>query len=196
MLYLPPDIAHDGTAVDECMTYSIGFRAPLYQEVVEAFLDHLRDSIGVAGPLRRSRPARAGAHPARIDAALRRQLAQRDRANCAGMGRTSARFIGRFLTEPKPDVVFAAPPRVSRPAFVRRAERGGVRLDRRTQLLYDDARYYLNGDDAPLAGRRPARAAAACRSPRADARPNSQRWRRQRLDLLYEWHRHGYLGNP
>ncbi|MGT2491148.1 JmjC domain-containing protein [Cupriavidus basilensis] len=28
MLYLPPQYAHDGVAEGECMTYSIGFRAP------------------------------------------------------------------------------------------------------------------------------------------------------------------------
>ncbi|MBC7621667.1 MAG: cupin domain-containing protein, partial [Candidatus Saccharibacteria bacterium] len=28
MLYLPPGCAHDGTAMGECMTYSIGFRQP------------------------------------------------------------------------------------------------------------------------------------------------------------------------
>ena len=28
MLYLPPRYAHDGIAEGECMTYSIGFRAP------------------------------------------------------------------------------------------------------------------------------------------------------------------------
>ena len=28
MIYLPPKYAHDGIAVGECMTYSVGFRAP------------------------------------------------------------------------------------------------------------------------------------------------------------------------
>ena len=28
MLYLPPGVAHDGVALEPCMTYSIGFRAP------------------------------------------------------------------------------------------------------------------------------------------------------------------------
>ena len=34
MLYLPPNIAHWGTAVDECLTYSIGFRAPTVAEIL------------------------------------------------------------------------------------------------------------------------------------------------------------------
>ena len=49
MLYLPPHCAHNGIAEDECMTYSIGFRTPSYQELVEQFLVYLQDRICVDG---------------------------------------------------------------------------------------------------------------------------------------------------
>lgn len=39
MLYLPPRLAHFGTAVDECMTLSVGFRAPSDAEVLTHFTD-------------------------------------------------------------------------------------------------------------------------------------------------------------
>ncbi len=38
MLYLPPGIAHHGIALDRCMTYSIGFRAPTSTSVLESFV--------------------------------------------------------------------------------------------------------------------------------------------------------------
>ena len=38
MLYLPPNYAHHGIAVDACMTYSIGFRAPRHQELIDQYL--------------------------------------------------------------------------------------------------------------------------------------------------------------
>ena len=42
MLYLPPHLAHYGIAKgDDCMTYSVGFRAPSQQELLESWLDHL-----------------------------------------------------------------------------------------------------------------------------------------------------------
>ncbi|MNZ37823.1 50S ribosomal protein L16 arginine hydroxylase [compost metagenome] len=41
MLYLPPRIAHYGIAEDDCMTYSIGFRAPSAAEVLTHFTDFL-----------------------------------------------------------------------------------------------------------------------------------------------------------
>jgi 50S ribosomal protein L16 3-hydroxylase len=38
MLYLPPRVAHDGVALgDDCMTYSIGFRAPSRRELIEGW---------------------------------------------------------------------------------------------------------------------------------------------------------------
>ena len=46
ILYVPPGYAHDGVAVgDDCMTYSIGFRAPSQSELIEGWCDHLVDTI-------------------------------------------------------------------------------------------------------------------------------------------------------
>ncbi|MFZ1341968.1 cupin domain-containing protein [Thiothrix eikelboomii] len=41
MLYLPPDLPHYGVALGECMTYSIGFRAPSRADLLEDLLGHL-----------------------------------------------------------------------------------------------------------------------------------------------------------
>ena len=41
MLYLPPHIAHEGTALEECTTWSIGFRAPAARELAATLLDRL-----------------------------------------------------------------------------------------------------------------------------------------------------------
>ncbi|MDX3909845.1 MAG: cupin domain-containing protein [Sphingobium sp.] len=42
ILYVPPRFAHNGIAVgDDCMTYSIGFRAPLRSELIAHWCDHL-----------------------------------------------------------------------------------------------------------------------------------------------------------
>lgn len=189
MLYLPPDFAHDGSAIDACFTYSIGFRAPLYQELAEAFLDHLRDTVQIPG--RYADPDLRVSPPGRIDARLRRRVttaldAMRWNPDAV------ARFLGRFLTEPNATVVFTPPARSSFASFLRRIARDGVRLDRRTQLLYDDVRYYLNGEDGLLpavdraALRRLADRRALARDACATLAPGT-------LDLLYEWHRHGFL---
>lgn len=41
MLYLPPRLAHWGTALDNCMTWSIGFRAPSSAEVITHYTDFI-----------------------------------------------------------------------------------------------------------------------------------------------------------
>lgn len=44
MLYLPPRIAHHGVAIDNCMTYSVGFRAP----TLEDFFDKITHQINTS----------------------------------------------------------------------------------------------------------------------------------------------------
>lgn len=54
MLYLPPALAHYGIARGECMTYSIGFRAPSEAELAQSALDEIiassRDDQRYADP--------------------------------------------------------------------------------------------------------------------------------------------------
>lgn len=46
ILYVPPGFAHNGTAVgDDCMTYSIGFRAPSRAELLGHYVDDLLDNM-------------------------------------------------------------------------------------------------------------------------------------------------------
>lgn len=46
ILYVPPGVAHNGIAVgDDCMTYSIGFRAPSRGELIAGWAEHLVDTL-------------------------------------------------------------------------------------------------------------------------------------------------------
>lgn len=68
ILYVPPGFAHDGVAVgDQCMTYSIGFRAPSRADLVSAFADHVLETLDEDD--RYTDPDLvAGAHPGEISA--------------------------------------------------------------------------------------------------------------------------------
>jgi 50S ribosomal protein L16 3-hydroxylase len=191
MLYLPPHCAHDGVAVDACTTYSIGFRAASTNELVAAFLDYLRDHLDVPG--RYSDPDLA---PTRTPAAIDRAM----RSRCERMLRgirwnraTIARFLGCWLSEPKPDVVFDPPDApLARRAFVARAARHGVRLDLRTQFLYDGDNLFVNGAALPwpAAGAGTLRVLANARAlpgKAAAAAPAAA------MALVYDWYRDGYL---
>jgi 50S ribosomal protein L16 3-hydroxylase len=46
MLYLPPNVAHEGVAVDECLTYSIGYRAPRLHDALDDALGMLASEDG------------------------------------------------------------------------------------------------------------------------------------------------------
>jgi len=194
MLYLPPAYAHDGIALDACTTYSIGFRAASHDEIAKAFLDFLHSELTLLG---RYADPQLGAtrRPARIDPQMQSAVARtlRDiRWNRASVNR----FLGRFLTEPKPHVVFD-PPGVALGFrdFAARATSEGVALDLRAQLLYDTRELYLNGEivDVPADGRalltRLADLRALPARSLADA-PASV------LRLLHQWYRDGFLHTP
>jgi 50S ribosomal protein L16 3-hydroxylase len=69
ILYVPPGVAHNGVAVgDDCMTYSIGFRAPSRGELIASWAEHVIDessmtTIAIADPewSRRSNPGEISA---------------------------------------------------------------------------------------------------------------------------------------
>lgn len=148
MLYLPPGVAHEGTAVGECLTYSVGFRAPTYQELLAPWLDEFAAVATVPG--RYADPGleatrRPGALPRamveRIHAALRRR--QPGKAD-------TRRFLLRHLTEPKAQVVFDRPRRpASMAAFIDRAARRGLALDLRTRMMYAGGELGINGESVP-----------------------------------------------
>jgi 50S ribosomal protein L16 3-hydroxylase len=193
MLYLPPRFAHDGVAVDTCTTYSIGFRAPSTNELAGAFLDFLRDEVDLDG--RYADPNLAPTcEPARIGAPMLARCA-RELGRLAWTRSTVARFLGCWLSEPKPTVFFDPPPR-PRPlaAFARALARDGARLDRRTQLLYDDRQLFINGsshawpgDDTGVKALR--RLANERSLPPAAAAALSAGC----VALLHQWHCDGYL---
>src|SRR5262249_11967056 len=144
LLYLPPHYAHDGVAIDACTTYSIGFRAGGAQEVAEAFLDFLRDELDLEG--RYADPDLAPVRqPSRRDAA-RRARSERMLKRVRWSRPTIERFVGCWLSEPKASVSFDPPSAPSsRAAFGARAAKHGIRLDIRTQLLYDPTHLFING---------------------------------------------------
>jgi 50S ribosomal protein L16 3-hydroxylase len=190
MLYLPPSHAHDGIAIDACTTYSIGFRAPAHQELVEGFLDRLRDTIAVEGRYA-DRNLRPATRPARLDPAMVSALAA-PLARIRWTRGDARRFMGCLLTDPKPHVVFTPPAPMTLRDFAARARRSGVRLDLRTQLLYDGRDVYVNGSDVhPPLGVRAALARLA--DARALAGPALRRAPNALVPLLHEWHGHGYL---
>jgi 50S ribosomal protein L16 3-hydroxylase len=105
MLYLPPGVAHHGIALEDCMTYSIGFRAPRHADLLARTLEDLVRGAGEAvyGEARRDASlARPVGDTGEIDRETIRVL--RSIVETAVAGARGARFdrvVGALLTEPR-----------------------------------------------------------------------------------------------
>jgi 50S ribosomal protein L16 3-hydroxylase len=157
MLYLPPHIAHDGVAEGECMTCSIGFRAPSTSELSGHFLYHLAERLGEAderdgaASTRYKDPAQpAVSNPAQLPPLLTDRVGA-ILAALTWNEKDVASFLGTYLSEPKANVVFDPPRRaLNEIRFIERVKKSGLRLDKKTILLYDDTSYFLNGEQETL----------------------------------------------
>jgi 50S ribosomal protein L16 3-hydroxylase len=147
MLYLPPRYAHDGIAQGECMTCSIGFRAPARADLAREMLHNLaeRAEESLDSTLYRDPRQAASAQPALIPAALL-EFAQSALARALKDPDALACALGEYLTEPKSQVWFDAP---SSPVELD----NGFYLDRCSQMLYDGKHLFINGESYRAAGR-------------------------------------------
>lgn len=150
MLYLPPQYAHLGVSTsDDCMTYSIGFRAPDYHSLGQAFLGFMQDQLSqgkvkLAG--RYQDPTlTSSAHPAKIQSDMVNNV-NTHLQDIPFNNRVMADFLGQHLTEPKPDVFFEQNTQVSRQDFLSTLLEEGLMLDLQSQCLYDDQAVYMNGE--------------------------------------------------
>jgi 50S ribosomal protein L16 3-hydroxylase len=145
MLYLPPHIAHWGISEsDDCMTYSIGFRAPKTQELQHEFLNYLQDNLKSEGLYQdadltlQNHPAEiSDAMVAKVDAALRGIFWNKDNV---------ADFLGKYLTEPKLDVVFEPNRKISKAEFIKQLSKKNLHLSLKSQMLFTKNQFYLNGE--------------------------------------------------
>ncbi|OZI21691.1 cupin [Bordetella genomosp. 7] len=168
MLYLPPQAAHDGIALgDDCMTISVGFRAPtqaaLARGLLEAAADQAMARIGLLGgpygepPLpgpRLDALYRDPGQPAvQTPAALPDSLVQATLDTLTKIrfdDALASRFLGCWLTEPSNLAVFEPEPPPGVDLASQWPESGTLRLDRRTRMLYRGRQLFINGETAPV----------------------------------------------
>lgn len=183
MLYLPPGWGHDGVALDACFTCSVGFRAPSGAELAAGFLDYLHER-GLPGAGYRDPGLRPAGRPARIGPELI-TFAEAQLARIRWTRADVEEFLGRYLSTPKPNVVFSpSKRRVSRIAGKL------VELHPKTQLLYRGARFFINGES--FAARVDQRRALAELADRRCA--SGRRLAGAGLEsLILDWQRAGYL---
>src|SRR5512139_464211 len=192
VLYLPPGVAHDGVALGECITLSVGFRSPAWQELVEPWFlqqaerTRLNGRYGDPGATPTRRPGRLPA--ALIEQSWRRLSRLRPRRSDA------VEMLLAQLTEPKAQVIFDRPRRPpSFAVFARSAAQGRLQLhaDPRSGCLYTGRRFAINGEVCPASA-----FDARLRQLADDRRLDAESLRSAPaalLQLLHEWHLAGWL---
>ncbi len=179
--YLPPGWGHDGVALDACFTCSVGFRAPGGSELAAAFLDYLHEQ-GLPDAAYRDPNLRASRHPAQIGGDMT-AYAEKLLARISWRKADVLDFIGRYLSTPKPSIVFSASKRKFSAGKL-------AELNPKTQMLYSGARFFINGESfVPRASQR-----AALRELADRRQASGRRLARAGLqDLISDWQRAGYL---
>ncbi|WP_062268147.1 cupin domain-containing protein [Endozoicomonas arenosclerae] len=99
MLYLPPGVGHHGAAEGECMTISVGFRAPSHREILMQFTDFIADQLPES--LRYSDPDQTlPAHKGEIDETALDRLQAILKEHIEDRALLSEWF-GEMMTQPK-----------------------------------------------------------------------------------------------
>ncbi len=185
MLYLPPGWAHDGVAVGECMTCSVGFRAPWRAELARELLQRLMDDEDQprANRMYADPKQPATVHPGQIPNDL--QIFAADAVERAMREPLALqRALGEALTDPKPQVWFEPGEPLS--------DGDGAALDRRSRMMYDDAHVFINGE-AFRAGGRDARLMQALADARVLGAKQVSQLSAGARDLLDQWAEDGWI---
>lgn len=210
MLYLPPRYAHDGvaeaaTGIDgrpaDCMTCSIGFRAPAKRELACELLHRLAEFSEDDSDAPRATSGRATNHnrqyrepgqtatntPAALPASL---LAFAGEAITAALQDplAVACALGEYMTELKPSVWFAEAVTV----WDASNAQIGVCLDPRTRMMYDAHHLFINGQSHRATGA-DARLMQRLADQRALSAKELGKASAAARDLLMDWHAAGWM---
>ncbi|NGM88692.1 cupin domain-containing protein [Parapusillimonas sp. SGNA-6] len=190
MLYLPPHVAHDGIAIGDCMTISIGFRAPtqagLACGMLDAATDQIMANLGdlgglyalpvIPGPVLSETYGDAGTSATSQPAAIPRSLLQAALTAVKQVDFSEAlatRFLGISLTELSPNALFEASCDEDF-ALAEALPDGKLVLDRCTRMMYRDDALFINGEVAPVPASTPMRRLADERELQLDAATAAQ----------------------
>ncbi len=163
ILYVPPGVAHNGVAVgDDCMTYSVGFRAPSRGELIADFADdlvaELSDDDRYSDPqlILQNNP---GEITAQAIGALQSMILE-----TAGDPQRFARWFGEYNSSRKYPEIDYTPDELMTQALVKQLIAHGTPLSRNPAsrfsfirqakdiMLFADGQCFICvGDSAPLA---------------------------------------------
>jgi 50S ribosomal protein L16 3-hydroxylase len=166
MLYLPPGVAHHGVAVGECMTLSVGFRAPSHYDLFTAYADDRFATV--ADPFHIPRYQDPDLTLQENTGEITEQAVQRVVDIIQSYTRdpqTIKRWFGQFITEPKHELDTLVPETSYTPETLAQACRNlpvAYRMESvkfafmtlppdRTFLYVNGIEFELTADEQPIA---------------------------------------------
>jgi 50S ribosomal protein L16 3-hydroxylase len=152
MLYLPPHVAHEGISLDAgCQTWSVGFRAASYRELLQEGLWRLAESLDALPALdRRYQDPQQTAtdQPDTLPLELVQQLRTHLKSLKLDSADTLLPEIASYLSEPKPHAFFSSPDQtLSAKAFAQYLKQNPLQLHPHTRLMRLDKTIFCNGEN-------------------------------------------------
>ncbi|MCX2899760.1 cupin domain-containing protein [Pseudomonas mandelii] len=156
MLYLPPRLAHCGVAVDDCLTYSVGFRAPSAAEVLTHFTDFLSQFLSDE-----ERYTDADAQPVSDPHQIQHDALGRLKGLLAehmSDERLLLTWFGQFMTEPRYPELVVGPEEIEEDDLLASLEQGAVVIRNPSARLAwsevdDDLLLFASGQSRYLPGK-------------------------------------------
>lgn len=162
ILYLPPQVAHWGVALDDCITLSVGFRSVSHEELFTSYADYVASEL--SPELRLNDPdLKLQDNPGRLADDVVDRL-ERVLSETLLDRRMLVSWFGQYSTEPKHQGIVEPPETLWTDEDVATMLANGMpvrwnegsrfafhTLEDQTLLFVDGERYILRGDACPLA---------------------------------------------
>ncbi|MBO0614717.1 cupin domain-containing protein [Thiothrix fructosivorans] len=145
LLYLPPNVPHYGVALNECMTYSVGFRAPSQADMLEKLLEDSLDDERLKQRFSDTERQQQG-NPGELTATDMDRLVDFLVDALPQDEQSLQQWLGKYLTSPKANAVQAEGEAVSRAELsrlIRQKKKFEKTLDARLM-------YFLSGNELHL----------------------------------------------
>ena len=157
MLYLPPGVAHHGVALEDCITLSIGFRAPSYAELISSFVEYQLSHLDsdLFAPRYRDPDLQLQQHPGEIPPAILSKIHKLIK-NELDQTKTIEHWFARFVTEPKHAPLDPLYPEVTPEKFLQDFQRKSVLYRSEysrfsfIRLNEDEVCMYIDGEEITL----------------------------------------------
>ncbi|MEO8000544.1 MAG: cupin domain-containing protein [Arenimonas sp.] len=128
MLYLPPGVPHHGEAIDPCMTFSVGMRAPSHAELLNDWADGLFERV--SEDIRyNDKDLVAVKDNGEIDAATCQRVLDIFKQHVPDSKEAAALFFGRFVTTYRNSMEISPPPKIPKPEKVLEQLKKGAVLE-------------------------------------------------------------------